>query len=105
MRHLRTGLAGTFSLLALVLVGCGQVATNTLSGNDADAAAVPPTITSQPASQSVPAGKTANFSVVATGSAPLAYQWRKNGGVIEGAVSDTYSSPATPRRRKPSRDQ
>jgi hypothetical protein len=95
MRHLRTGLAGTFSLLALVLVGCGQVATNTLSGGDADAAAVPPTITSQPASQSVPAGKTAKFSVVATGSAPLAYQWRKNGAMIEGAVSDTYSSPAT----------
>ena len=95
MRHLRTGLAGTFSLLALVLVGCGQVATNTLSGDNADAAAVPPTITSQPASQSVPAGETAKFSVVATGSAPLAYQWRKNGSVIEGAVSDTYSSPAT----------
>ena len=95
MRHLRTGLAGTFSLLALVLVGCGQVATNTLSGDDADAAAVPPTITSQPASQSVPAGKTAKFSVAATGSAPIAYQWRKNGSMIEGAVSDTYSAPAT----------
>jgi len=95
MRHLRTGLAGTFSLLALVLVGCGQVATNTLSGDDADAAAVPPTITSQPASQSVPAGQTAKFSVAATGSAPIAYQWRKNGSMIEGAVSDTYSAPAT----------
>ena len=95
MRHLRTGLAGTFSLLALVLVGCGQVATNTLSGDDADAAAVPPTITSQPASQSVPAGQMAKFSVAATGSAPIAYQWRKNGSMIEGAVSDTYSAPAT----------
>ena len=95
MRHLRTGLAGTFSLLALVLVGCGQVATNTLSGDDADAAAVPPTITSQPASQSVPAGQMAKFSVAATGSAPIAYQWRKNGSTIEGAVSDTYSAPAT----------
>ena len=95
MRHLRTGLAGTFSLFALVLGGCGQVATNTLSGDDADEVAATPIMTSQAATQSVPAGKTAKFSVAATGSAPIAYQWRKNGSMIEGAVSDTYSAPAT----------
>ena len=36
---------------------------------------VAPTITTYPADQSVVAGSSASFSVVATGSAPLSYQW------------------------------
>ncbi|HEV2523141.1 MAG TPA: choice-of-anchor D domain-containing protein, partial [Candidatus Acidoferrales bacterium] len=43
-------------------------------------------ITTQPASQSVTAGQTATFSVVATGSGTLTYQWKKNGAVISGAT-------------------
>jgi hypothetical protein len=35
----------------------------------------PPSITTQPASQVVNAGQSAMFSVTATGSAPLSYQW------------------------------
>ena len=50
-----------------------------------------PTITTQPASQSVPAGATASFTVVASGSAPLSYQWRWNGANIGGATSPTLS--------------
>jgi Pro-kumamolisin, activation domain/Concanavalin A-like lectin/glucanases superfamily/Immunoglobulin domain/Bacterial Ig domain/Immunoglobulin I-set domain/Viral BACON domain len=38
----------------------------------------PPTITSQPANQAVPLGNTATFSVGASGTAPLSYQWRFN---------------------------
>jgi len=37
-----------------------------------------PSITQQPSNQSVTAGGTASFSVVATGSNPLSYQWQKN---------------------------
>lgn len=37
-----------------------------------------PSITNQPASESVPIGGTANFAVVAGGSPPLAYQWYFN---------------------------
>jgi pectate lyase len=52
---------------------------------------VAPTITAQPASQSVPVGGTASFSVTASGSTPLAYQWRKDGANITGATSSTFS--------------
>lgn len=41
---------------------------------------VPPaTISNHPSAQSVHPGKTASFSVTATGEPPLTYQWRKNG--------------------------
>src|ERR1700730_8235233 len=59
------------------------------------AAAVAPSITSQPASQSVTAGQTATFSVTATRTAPLSYQWSKNGIVIAGATSASYTTAAT----------
>ncbi|MDM0110720.1 SBBP repeat-containing protein [Variovorax sp. J22R133] len=57
--------------------------------------AVAPVITTQPAAISVVAGQSAAFSVVASGTAPLAYQWRKNGAAIAGATSVSYSIPAT----------
>ena len=57
-------------------------------------AAVAPAITTQPASQTVIAGKTASFTVGATGTAPLTYQWSKNGIAISGANSATYTTPA-----------
>ncbi|PYU20295.1 MAG: hypothetical protein DMG30_21570, partial [Acidobacteria bacterium] len=52
---------------------------------------VPPSITTQPASQTVTAGQTATFSVTATGTAPLNYQWQKNGAAISGATSSSYT--------------
>jgi hypothetical protein len=58
-------------------------------------ASVVPSITSQPASQTVSAGQTATFSVGASGTAPLSYQWHKNGAVISGASSANYTTPAT----------
>jgi hypothetical protein len=57
--------------------------------------AVAPTITTQPANQSVTAGQNATFTVAATGTAPLAYQWRKNDMAISGATSASYTTPAT----------
>src|SRR5882762_5436478 len=59
------------------------------------AASVPPSITTQPASQTVTAGQTATFSVAATGTAPLTYQWKKNSAVISGANSSSYTTPVT----------
>ncbi len=55
------------------------------------AAITPPAITTQPASQTVAAGGTAVFSVAATGSAPLAYQWAHGGAAIAGAISPTLT--------------
>ena len=59
------------------------------------AAAEPPSITLQPADRTVAVGQPATFTVSATGSAPLAYQWRRNGNVITGAngSSHTVSNP------------
>src|SRR5438045_621217 len=67
----------------------------TVRANDGDRDGVPPTITSQPASVTVLVGQRATFTVVATGTAPLGYQWRKNGTAISGATSASYTTPAT----------
>ncbi len=55
---------------------------------------VAPSITVQPADQSINAGQTATYSVTATGTAPLSYQWQKNGTAIAGAISSSYTTPA-----------
>src|ERR1700730_3700911 len=59
------------------------------------AAPVAPSISTQPASQTVTVGQTASFNVVATGTTPLSYQWRKNSVAIAGASSSSYITPAT----------
>jgi hypothetical protein len=50
-----------------------------------------PVIVNQPVSQTVASGSAVTFSVVASGTAPLSYQWRKDGGAIGGATSNTLS--------------
>src|ERR1019366_9247331 len=60
-----------------------------------NAATLAPSITTQPTSQTVTAGQPVTFSVTASGTAPLSYQWRKNGTAISGAASATYTTPAT----------
>jgi hypothetical protein len=52
---------------------------------------VPPTITTQPQSQAVTAGQSATFSVTATGTDPLSYQWSLNGAALSGATSSTLT--------------
>lgn len=69
--------------------------TSTMARLTVNAAALAPTITTQPANQTVTVGQTATFSVTATGTAPLTYQWQKNSGNIAGATSATYTTPAT----------
>ena len=54
-----------------------------------------PTITSQPSASSVAVGSAASLSVVAGGTAPLSYQWRKDGVAISGATSSTYTIAST----------
>jgi hypothetical protein len=50
-----------------------------------------PTITTQPQGQVVTAGQTASFSVAASGTAPLGYQWSINGTNIVGATNLSMS--------------
>ncbi|MGB6898577.1 MAG: immunoglobulin domain-containing protein [Candidatus Acidiferrum sp.] len=82
----------TFQVVVSNGTGSAPSTTVTLTVN---AAAVAPTIITQPVNQTVTAGQTATFSVVATGTAPLSYQWSKNGANITGATSATYTTPAT----------
>lgn len=46
-----------------------------------------PAIVTQPASQTVNAGSNVTLSVVASGEAPLSYQWQKDGADIDGATA------------------
>jgi hypothetical protein len=52
------------------------------------------TISTQPASQTVPIGRAATFSVVASGTGPLQYQWSENGAPVAAATNASYTTPA-----------
>lgn len=56
-----------------------------------------PSITTQPSDLAVVEGEPATFSVTATGNAPLAYQWSRDGVPISGATSASYTIPVTTR--------
>ena len=50
-----------------------------------------PSITANPASATKTVGDPATFSVTASGTAPLSYQWRKGGVPISGATSSSFT--------------
>jgi hypothetical protein len=77
-------------LLPLFLIACGGGGSG--SGASADLA---PSITAQPANQTVVIGLPATFTVTASGTAPLAFQWQKAGAPISGATASSYTTPAT----------
>lgn len=89
-------------MAAVALAACGGG-----GGGGAPAAAPPsvpspppppppaaPAITVQPVGQTVSVGQTAVFTVQATGSGLLAYQWLRNGVAIAGATGSSYTTPA-----------
>lgn len=79
---------GLFLALSFIASCGGSDSTSDSTSSDTAAA---PTITTQPASQTVVAGGNASFSVEAEGSGTLAYQWRKGGVAVSGATSSTYA--------------
>ncbi|MFZ2349270.1 MAG: immunoglobulin domain-containing protein [Candidatus Bipolaricaulis anaerobius] len=79
---------GTYTVV--VTNGCGSV-TSTPAALSLGAA---PTITSEPTTQTVCAGQPVEFTVAATGTPPLTYQWLKDGGEIGGATAATYTISA-----------
>jgi len=57
-------------------------------------AVVPLTITQEPQDVSTVQGETATFTVVASGTGPIFYQWYRNGQEIPGATAASYTTPA-----------
>src|SRR5437899_3081076 len=87
--------ADSGSTFAVVVSNSAGTATSNAATLTVNAAAVAPAITTQPTNQTVTAGQTATFTVVATGTAPLSYQWQKNGVSMVGATSSGYTTPVT----------
>jgi uncharacterized delta-60 repeat protein len=52
---------------------------------------IDPVINIQPAGQAANAGDSVTLSVVAAGTAPLSYQWRKDGGLLAGATQSSLA--------------
>ena len=77
----------------VVVTNSAGSATSTSAVLTVGAGAVKPSITSHPANQTVKAGQSATFNVAATGTAPMTYQWSKNGIPISGATASTYTTP------------
>lgn len=51
----------------------------------------PPAITAQPQSTNINQGGNATFTVAASGTAPLSYQWRYEGANLPGATASNYT--------------
>jgi hypothetical protein len=83
---------GFMFMFAAAIWGCSGANSQSPSSNTNTAT---PSISAQPANQSVTAGQTATFSVMATGMASIGYQWQKNNANISGATSASYITPAT----------
>ena len=73
------------------LQGCGGGGSSSSSTSGSTTTASAPSITTQPASVSVSSGSSATFSVVASGSGTLGYQWYKDSTAISGATSASYT--------------
>lgn len=86
------GLMDELSLYNRAL-SAGEIAAiyNAGSAGKCPSAPTPPVIVSQPTNQTVMAGGTATFTVVAGGSTPLNYQWKRNGTNILGATNTTLT--------------
>ncbi len=75
-------------LYRLVVTNAAGSSTSEASTLTVSAGAVAPTVLSDPQDVTVLVGQTASFSVSANGTAPLTYQWKKNGADISGATSN-----------------
>ncbi len=88
------GLRNTDHLTALAMGEAGQLYYSLFNRGEVfrtmkvDAA---PVITSSPTAQTVAAGATATFSVIATGSPTPAFRWRRNGVTLSGATAATLT--------------
>ena len=84
------GNAGSYDVVVTNVSGAATSGVATLTVK------LPPGITTQPTNQVAMAGDSVVFTVVATGTAPLSYQWRKGGAPISNATGAALNrSPVT----------
>ena len=80
--------AATYTLVATSSIGSATSNAVTLTVTGLGTA---PTITTQPSASAVSVGSAASFTVVASGTSPLTYDWKKDGTSIIGATNATYT--------------
>jgi hypothetical protein len=85
LASLTTNHAGSYSVVITNAYGTITSSTVTLT------VLVAPSIATQPDAVTVLAGESASLSVVAAGTAPLGYRWRKNGSFITGANGSSHT--------------
>jgi hypothetical protein len=87
----QAGQAGGYSVVATNPFGA---VTSTVASLTLTNPGVAPTITTQPRSLTNVIGSSVSFSVTASGTAPLAYQWRRNGAALGGATQSSLTLAA-----------
>ena len=78
------GVASILSTAATLTVTAGPISPVTAA----------PTIVTAPAGLAVAPGAGATFAVAVTGTAPFSYQWKRNGGNVDGASSAVLHIPS-----------
>jgi Immunoglobulin domain/Immunoglobulin I-set domain len=89
-----TALADNGAKIQVTVSNAEGSAPSSIATLTVNSAATKPSITTQPSNVTVTVGQTATFTVVATGTAPLTYQWTKSGMNV-GTNSATYTTAAT----------
>ncbi len=79
-----SGLAGVYDCVVSNMCGSVTSSPATLTVESA------PSIATQPMDAGACIGQPASFTVVATGAAPLRYQWRRNGSAVAGATDASF---------------
>lgn len=92
MRRTQWSRLGALVAIVQLIAACSGSAVSTSTSTPT---ATAPVITTQPTSQTLTAGQPATFTVAATGTTPLLYQWNRNGSAIAGATAASYTITAT----------
>ena len=85
LTNVQVAQAGTYSVWVTNSYG------SVLSSNATLTVLVPPAIATQPSNETVVVGTNASFTVTASGTLPLAYQWAFNGTNLPGAVNSALT--------------